>query len=162
MAPTKKSYWLMKSEPTVYGIDDLKKDNKTYWDGVRNFKARNYMMEMNVGDGKGLGRTRLLVGTRRKAMRNEEEGYCCQNWCSLRHVDLQESKVVARCNQAKSVAVLNPWKAVLRPAPTDYRSSSSCWQGRLDPRVVSRRPLRALRQLRNASTGSRWAARNAG
>jgi predicted RNA-binding protein with PUA-like domain len=50
MARTKK-YWLMKSEPSVYGIDDLEKDKKTYWDGVRNFKARNYMQEMTVGDG---------------------------------------------------------------------------------------------------------------
>jgi predicted RNA-binding protein with PUA-like domain len=48
---TKKQYWLMKSEPSVYSIDHLEKDKKTYWDGVRNFKARNYMQEMNVGDG---------------------------------------------------------------------------------------------------------------
>ena len=38
-------------EPTVYGIDDLEKDKTTCWDGVRNFKARNYMKEMEVGDG---------------------------------------------------------------------------------------------------------------
>lgn len=50
MAATK-NFWLVKSEPTVYGIDDFKRDRKTYWDGVRNFKARNYMMEMKVGDG---------------------------------------------------------------------------------------------------------------
>jgi len=50
MAKTK-NYWLMKSEPTVYGIEDLRKDGTTCWDGVRNFKARNYMKEMQVGDG---------------------------------------------------------------------------------------------------------------
>ncbi|HLP79249.1 MAG TPA: EVE domain-containing protein, partial [Acidobacteriota bacterium] len=43
-------YWLMKSEPSVYSIDDLKKDKKTAWTGVRNFKARNYMKEMKIGD----------------------------------------------------------------------------------------------------------------
>ena len=48
---TTKNYWLMKSEPTVYGIEDLRKDATTCWDGVRNFKARNYMKEMQVGDG---------------------------------------------------------------------------------------------------------------
>tara|TARA_B100001123_G_scaffold248588_1_gene277607 strand:- start:592 stop:1056 length:465 start_codon:yes stop_codon:yes gene_type:complete len=45
-----KSYWLMKSEPYVYSIDDLKKDGTTYWEGVRNYQARNNMMAMNVGD----------------------------------------------------------------------------------------------------------------
>jgi predicted RNA-binding protein with PUA-like domain len=49
--PSKKNYWLMKSEPSVYSIDDLKKEGSSYWDGVRNFKARNYMREMKVGDG---------------------------------------------------------------------------------------------------------------
>ncbi|HXV61481.1 MAG TPA: EVE domain-containing protein, partial [Vicinamibacteria bacterium] len=38
-----KSYWLMKSEPDVFGIDDLERDGTTHWDGVRNFRARNYM-----------------------------------------------------------------------------------------------------------------------
>jgi predicted RNA-binding protein with PUA-like domain len=47
----KKSYWLMKSEPDVYGIDDFAKDGTTHWDGVRNFKARNYMRSMAPGDG---------------------------------------------------------------------------------------------------------------
>ena len=46
-----KHYWLMKSEPDVYSIDALKKDKKTYWDGVRNFKARNNMRDMKLGDG---------------------------------------------------------------------------------------------------------------
>jgi predicted RNA-binding protein with PUA-like domain len=48
---SKKSYWLMKSEPSVYGIDDLVRDRTTHWDGVRNFRARNYMRSMAVGDG---------------------------------------------------------------------------------------------------------------
>ena len=46
-----KRYWLMKSEPSVYSIDDLEKDGRSYWDGVRNFKARNNMREMKIGDG---------------------------------------------------------------------------------------------------------------
>lgn len=43
--------WLMKSEPYVYSIDDLEKDSTTHWEGVRNYKARNYMKnEMQIGD----------------------------------------------------------------------------------------------------------------
>jgi predicted RNA-binding protein with PUA-like domain len=41
----------MKSEPDVYSIDDLKKEKQAYWEGVRNFKARNNMREMKMGDG---------------------------------------------------------------------------------------------------------------
>lgn len=41
----------MKSEPSVYSIDDLKKDRETSWDGIRNYQARNFMTnEMQVGD----------------------------------------------------------------------------------------------------------------
>jgi predicted RNA-binding protein with PUA-like domain len=44
-------YWLMKSEPGVYSIEDLARDGRTEWDGVRNYQARNYMRdEMAIGD----------------------------------------------------------------------------------------------------------------
>lgn len=43
-------HWLMKSEPEVYSIDDLGRDGATSWEGVRNYKARNLMQEMEVGD----------------------------------------------------------------------------------------------------------------
>ncbi|MBL4889780.1 MAG: EVE domain-containing protein [Candidatus Lindowbacteria bacterium] len=46
----KKQYWLFKSEPTAYSIDDMKKDKVTYWDGVRNYQARNNMQSMQKGD----------------------------------------------------------------------------------------------------------------
>jgi predicted RNA-binding protein with PUA-like domain len=45
-------YWLMKSEPESYSIDDLARDGHTFWNGVRNYQARNYMRDdMKVGDG---------------------------------------------------------------------------------------------------------------
>ena len=40
----------MKSEPDVYSIDDLERDGSTCWEGVRNYKARNNMRDMSVGD----------------------------------------------------------------------------------------------------------------
>jgi len=44
-------YWLMKSEPDVFGIDDLARVDSEPWDGVRNYQARNFMRdEMRVGD----------------------------------------------------------------------------------------------------------------
>lgn len=44
-------YWLMKSEPDVFSIDNLKTKKKSGWDGVRNYQARNFMRdEMGIGD----------------------------------------------------------------------------------------------------------------
>lgn len=44
-------YWLLKSEPKVFSIDDLQRDGFATWDGVRNYQARNFMRdEMQVGD----------------------------------------------------------------------------------------------------------------
>jgi predicted RNA-binding protein with PUA-like domain len=43
-------YWLLKTEPTAYSIEDLKRDKKTAWEGVRNYQARNFMRNMAVGD----------------------------------------------------------------------------------------------------------------
>lgn len=46
------NYWLMKSEPDAFSIDDLKKVKKEPWSGVRNYQARNYMWkDMKLGDG---------------------------------------------------------------------------------------------------------------
>src|SRR5690606_27389126 len=46
-----KNYWLMKSEPEVFSISDLERDGRTLWEGVRNYQARNFMMnDMKVGD----------------------------------------------------------------------------------------------------------------
>ena len=44
------NYWLIKSEPTCYSIDDLKRDKKASWTGVRNYQARNFLKSMKVGD----------------------------------------------------------------------------------------------------------------
>jgi predicted RNA-binding protein with PUA-like domain len=45
-----KQYWLLKSEPDVYSIDDLARDRRCGWEGVRNFQARNLLRSMKVGD----------------------------------------------------------------------------------------------------------------
>lgn len=44
-------YWLFKSEPTAYSVDDLARDATTAWSGVRNYQARNFMRDdMHLGD----------------------------------------------------------------------------------------------------------------
>ena len=44
------NYWLVKSEPSVYSWDTFVKEKKTFWDGVRNYTARNNMRDMKKGD----------------------------------------------------------------------------------------------------------------
>ncbi len=44
------NYWLVKTEAGTYSWDDLEKDKKTTWDGVRNFQARNHLKSMKKGD----------------------------------------------------------------------------------------------------------------
>ena len=44
------NYWLIKSEPFKYSWDQLVNEKKTYWDGVRNYLARNYLKAMKKGD----------------------------------------------------------------------------------------------------------------
>lgn len=50
--PKKRQYWLMKSEPSAFSIDDLMTAPRqtTCWDGVRNYQARNFMRSMAIGD----------------------------------------------------------------------------------------------------------------
>lgn len=44
------AYWLMKSEPDAFSIDDLQANSPAHWDGVRNYQARNFMQQMKIGD----------------------------------------------------------------------------------------------------------------
>lgn len=44
------NYWLIKTEPGNYSWEDLKKDKSTFWDGVRNYQARNNLKSMKKGD----------------------------------------------------------------------------------------------------------------
>ncbi len=44
------AYWLLKSEPFKYSWDQLVKDKKTHWDGVRNYLARNHLKAMKKGE----------------------------------------------------------------------------------------------------------------
>jgi predicted RNA-binding protein with PUA-like domain len=44
------NYWLVKSEPSVYSWEQFSKDKKTFWNGVRNYAARNNLREMKKDD----------------------------------------------------------------------------------------------------------------
>ena len=44
------NFWLVKQEPSKYSWDQFQKDKETYWDGVRNYQARNNLQKMKKGD----------------------------------------------------------------------------------------------------------------
>ena len=46
----KKSFWIIKQEPSQYNWKQFEKDRETYWDGVRNYQARNNLKNMKKGD----------------------------------------------------------------------------------------------------------------
>ncbi|SHE95198.1 EVE domain-containing protein [Thermomonas hydrothermalis] len=50
MSPVRRKTWLMKSEPSAFSIDDLARVGSEPWNGVRNYQARNFMRQMQIGD----------------------------------------------------------------------------------------------------------------
>jgi predicted RNA-binding protein with PUA-like domain len=44
------AFWLLKSEPHAFSLDDLEREQTTLWDGVRNYQARNFLRSMQPGD----------------------------------------------------------------------------------------------------------------
>jgi predicted RNA-binding protein with PUA-like domain len=91
------STWLVKSEPSIYSWEDLRRDKRARWDGVRNFEARNNLSAMKKGDlvlyyhsGEG----KEIVGVAKVV----KEGYADPtategDWCA---VDLAPVKTLAR------------------------------------------------------------------
>ena len=58
-------HWLLKTEPEEYSFDDLVKDKKAVWDGIRNYQARNFLKEMTLGDKAFIyhsGKEKTIVG----------------------------------------------------------------------------------------------------
>lgn len=63
--PLHMNYWLVKTEPEEYSFDDLLRDGKVIWDGVRNYQARNNLKLMKKGDQVLVyhsGKTKDIVG----------------------------------------------------------------------------------------------------
>ena len=80
------AYWLMKSEPSSYGWDDLVRDGGTEWDGVRNPTARINLRAMKIGDEAFVSHSmdeRQIVGIMR-IVREARPDAKDPNWVSVR------------------------------------------------------------------------------
>ncbi len=80
-------HWLLKSEPDSYGWDDLVRDGKTEWDGVRNHAAAGHLKRMSVGELVLVyhsGKARAAVGIARIARVAQADGDPADHWVSVR------------------------------------------------------------------------------
>lgn len=55
------AYWLMKTEPEAFSLEDLQARGQEPWDGIRNYQARNFIRSMQVGDGVFIYHSRVAV-----------------------------------------------------------------------------------------------------
>ena len=69
------AFWLMKSEPSVFGIDHLAERHVALWDGVRNYQARNFLRQMKKGDLAFFYHSNCKVAGIVGLMRIAKEGY---------------------------------------------------------------------------------------
>lgn len=119
------NYWLMKTDPDTYSWEDLVKDKKTEWTGVRNYEARNNMKKMEVGDLILMyesGEDRCIVGTAKvitKAHRDSTDTtgmWWCVDIAAVKPVKkittLDEVKKIPAC---KDMALLKKSRLSVQP-----------------------------------------------
>jgi len=86
------SYWILKTEPSTYSFEQLLKDKKTRWDGVRNYQARNNLRAMKPGDIAVIyhsGDVKSAVGLARITKAAYKDPTSTDDWAA---VDLQAMK----------------------------------------------------------------------
>lgn len=106
------NYWLVKSEPSEYGWEDLTKKGEDIWDGIRNFQARNYLKEMKIGDQVLFyhsGKTKEIVGLAEVSKeafqdpKDEEK----KGWVAIQIIPKKGLKKPVDLEQIKSDDLLN-------------------------------------------------------
>jgi predicted RNA-binding protein with PUA-like domain len=101
------NYWLVKSEPSEYGWEDLVTKGEDVWDGIRNYQARNYLREMKVGDlvlFYHSGKNKEIVGVAivsKEAFPDLEEGED-KGWVAIKIKSHQKLKIPVSLEQLKS------------------------------------------------------------
>jgi predicted RNA-binding protein with PUA-like domain len=98
------NYWLVKQEPEAYSFDDLMRDGKTDWTGVRNFQARNNLRAMRAGDRVLFyhsGSEKSVVGTA-EVSREEFPDPTDDKWIAVEIKPLEKIAKPVSLNQIKS------------------------------------------------------------
>ncbi|MCH6201251.1 EVE domain-containing protein [Aquiflexum sp. LQ15W] len=106
------NYWLVKSEPSEYGWEELVSQGEDIWDGIRNYQARNYMKEMRAGDlvlFYHSGKKKEIVGVARvteEAFPDLEDGED-KGWVAIRIKSDQKLKNPVTLERIKSDGMLS-------------------------------------------------------
>ncbi|PSL02661.1 putative RNA-binding protein with PUA-like domain [Cecembia rubra] len=106
------NYWLVKSEPSEYGWDDLNSKGEELWDGIRNFQARNYLKEMKIGDQVLFyhsGKTKEIVGIAQVSEEAFPDPKDDENkgWVAIRIIPKKALKKPVNLEQIKSDDLLS-------------------------------------------------------
>lgn len=129
------NYWLMKTEPSTYSWDDLVKEKKTEWTGVRNFEARNNMRAMKKGDQVFVYHSvkeKEIVGIAEVVCEAQDDSTDkTDTWCAVtiapietlqRRIPLKEIQSIPACNNMSLIrrtrlsvtpVTKEEWKAIL-------------------------------------------------
>lgn len=108
------NYWLVKSEPSEYGWEDLVNKGEDVWDGIRNYQARNYLKEMKAGDlvlFYHSGKNKEIVGVAKvskEAFPDLEEGED-KGWVAVKlkpHLDLKNPVSLAQIKSNEKLSSL--------------------------------------------------------
>ena len=106
------NYWLVKSEPSEYGWEDLFSKGEDIWDGIRNYQARNFLKEMKTGDlvlFYHSGKNKEIVGVAKvseEAFPDLEEGED-KGWVAVKIKPHQKLKSPVTLDQIKSDDLLS-------------------------------------------------------
>lgn len=91
------NYWLLKSDPETYSFERMQKEKKTFWDGVRNYAARNHLRAMKKGDlcffYESMNGEPSIVGTVKVVREGYQDPTTTEDWTC---VDIQYNSVLKR------------------------------------------------------------------
>ena len=136
------NYWLMKTEPTTFSWDNLVRDGRAEWTGVRNYAARNHMKAMQIGDevfiyhsveGKEIVGIAKVIALAHQDSTDKTGVWHCVDVAPvkklMRPVSLEEAKSMSECKIMKlvthgrlSVQPVTPteWRAIISRSETYY------------------------------------------
>lgn len=136
------NYWLIKSEPDEYSWDDLVKDGKTSWTGVRNYRARNNLKSMKEGDlaffyhsneGKEIVAVAKVVGESYQDPTTKEDAWVAVDFAPVKKLNkpvtlvelkdnpkFSEMQLVKLGRLSVSEVTKEEWNAILKLAETKF------------------------------------------
>lgn len=110
-------YWLVKSDPETYSFEDLVKDKKTCWDGVRNYAARNYLRAMNLHDLVFIyhSNQKELVGIAKVTQVAFQDPTTTEDWSAVELSAIQPAHPILSHDELKKMASLQSLLLFYRP-----------------------------------------------